>query len=62
MRGVRPTRTCRSGLGRSGGRIRLPYLDAGYDTVTIANMGPHYRSMIDFYGSVIIPRLKDGED
>lgn len=39
-----------------------PYFEAGYDTVNVANMGPHYREMIQFYGSVIIPELKSDED
>lgn len=38
-----------------------PYIDAGYDAVMIANMGPHHREMIDFYGSVILPELRSGD-
>ena len=38
------------------------YADAGYDTVHVANMGPHYREMIEFYGAEILPglRARDG--
>jgi G6PDH family F420-dependent oxidoreductase len=39
-----------------------PYLEAGYETVTVANMGPHYREMIKFYGSMILPELRSAED
>jgi len=34
------------------------YRDAGYDTLYVANMGPHYRDMIEFYGKEILPGLK----
>ena len=33
------------------------YAEAGYDTVHVANMGPHYREMIEFYGAEILPGL-----
>ena len=33
------------------------YRDAGYDALYIANMGPHYRDMIEFYGKEILPTL-----
>jgi len=33
------------------------YRDAGYDELYVANMGPHYRDMIDFYGKEILPVL-----
>ena len=33
------------------------YADAGYDELYVANMGPHYREMIDFYGKEILPGL-----
>ncbi len=35
------------------------YAEAGYDTVHVANMGPHYREMIEFYGAEILPGLRD---
>ncbi|MGN6251706.1 MAG: TIGR03557 family F420-dependent LLM class oxidoreductase [Marmoricola sp.] len=31
------------------------YRDAGYDTVHVANMGPHYAEMIAFYGREVLP-------
>jgi G6PDH family F420-dependent oxidoreductase len=34
------------------------YADAGYDEVNIANMGPHYREMIDFYGREVLPAFR----
>jgi G6PDH family F420-dependent oxidoreductase len=34
------------------------YGSAGYDELYIANMGPHYLEMIDFYGKEILPTLR----
>ena len=36
-----------------------PYADAGFDEVYVANMGPHYRDMIEAYGKTVLPALKD---
>ena len=33
------------------------YREAGYDELYVANMGPHYRDMIEFYGKEILPVL-----
>ncbi len=33
------------------------YADAGYDELYVANMGPHYREMIEFYGEQVLPDL-----
>ena len=33
------------------------YADAGYDALYVANMGPHYREMIEFYGEQVLPAL-----
>jgi len=33
------------------------YRDAGYDSVHVANMGPHYADMIAFYGEEVLPAL-----
>jgi G6PDH family F420-dependent oxidoreductase len=33
------------------------YRLAGYDELYVANMGPHYRDMIDFYGKEILPAV-----
>jgi hypothetical protein len=35
------------------------YRDAGYDALDVANMGPHYREMIEFYGKHILPHLPE---
>lgn len=32
------------------------YADAGYDELYIANMGPHYLEMIEFYGTHVLPK------
>jgi G6PDH family F420-dependent oxidoreductase len=34
-----------------------PYADAGFDQVYVANMGPHWREMIEFYGEEVLPAL-----
>jgi G6PDH family F420-dependent oxidoreductase len=34
------------------------YLEAGYDEVYVANMGPHYLEMIDCYGREVLPALR----
>ncbi|WP_457254758.1 TIGR03557 family F420-dependent LLM class oxidoreductase [Pedococcus sp. P5_B7] len=34
-----------------------PYAEAGFDEVFVANMGPHWREMIEFYGEQVLPRL-----
>jgi G6PDH family F420-dependent oxidoreductase len=35
-----------------------PYVDAGFDEVYVANMGPHYKEMIALYGSEVLPALR----
>jgi hypothetical protein len=35
-----------------------PFLDAGFDTVYVANMGPHWADMIRFYGAEVLPRVR----
>jgi G6PDH family F420-dependent oxidoreductase len=35
------------------------YRDAGYDALHVANMGPHHREMIEFYGERILPVLAE---
>ena len=35
------------------------YVDAGYDEVYVANMGPNFVAMIEAYGSEVLPRLRD---
>jgi G6PDH family F420-dependent oxidoreductase len=34
------------------------YVDAGYDEVYVANMGPHYLPMIEAYRAEVLPRLR----
>lgn len=34
------------------------YVDAGYDEVYVANMGPHYLAMIEAYGRDVLPRFR----
>ena len=38
-----------------------PYAAAGFDEVYVANMGPHYKDMIRFYGEHILPRANRSE-
>ena len=35
-----------------------PYEQAGFDEVYVANMGPHFREMIAFYGEQVLPDLQ----
>ena len=34
------------------------YVDAGYDEIYVANMGPNYLAMIEAYGRDVLPRLR----
>ena len=34
-----------------------PYAQAGFDEVFVANMGPRWREMIDFYGEEVLPSV-----
>jgi len=34
------------------------YVDAGYDEVYVANMGPNYLAMIEAYGRDVLPKLR----
>jgi G6PDH family F420-dependent oxidoreductase len=36
-----------------------PYVDAGFDEVYVANMGPHYADMLRAYGESVLPTLRD---
>ncbi len=36
-----------------------PFLDAGFDEIYVANMGPEYAAMIRAYGSDVLPALRD---
>ena len=35
-----------------------PYLDAGFDEIYVANMGPHYEAMIKAYGDKVLPAVR----
>lgn len=35
-----------------------PYLDAGFEELYVANMGPHFRDMIQAYATQVLPRLR----
>jgi G6PDH family F420-dependent oxidoreductase len=35
------------------------YVDAGYDEVYVANMGPHYLAMIEAYGRDVLPAVRN---
>ncbi len=35
-----------------------PFLDAGFDEVYVANMGPSYADMIRAYGREVLPELR----
>lgn len=35
-----------------------PFVEAGFDEVYVANMGPHYAEMIAAYGSDVLPELR----
>ena len=35
-----------------------PYVDAGFDEIYVANMGPHYADMLRMYGERVLPGLR----
>jgi G6PDH family F420-dependent oxidoreductase len=35
-----------------------PYVEAGYDEIYVANMGPHYKAMLAAYGEKVLPALR----
>lgn len=39
-----------------------PYLDAGFDEVFVAKMGPHYGDILRTYGEAVLPALRSGQD
>jgi G6PDH family F420-dependent oxidoreductase len=36
-----------------------PYIDAGFEEIYVANMGPHYAAMLKAYGRDVLPRLRE---
>ncbi|NNG37199.1 TIGR03557 family F420-dependent LLM class oxidoreductase [Nakamurella aerolata] len=41
-------------------RAYQPFVDAGFDEIYVANMGPHYADMIKEFGSEVLPELRRG--
>lgn len=39
----------------------VPYLDAGFDEIYVAAIGPHYREMIRAFGAEVLPAVRSGE-
>ncbi|MFF5227972.1 hypothetical protein [Dactylosporangium sp. NPDC000521] len=37
------------------------YVDAGFDEVYVANIGPHHRGFFDLYAKEVLPRVKQRE-
>jgi hypothetical protein len=35
-----------------------PYVEAGFDEIYVADIGPHYREMIAMYGEEVLPRMR----
>lgn len=35
-----------------------PYVDAGFEEIYVANMGPHYREMIEAFGNQVLPAVR----
>ena len=56
--GRRPPRASSRAGPRGAPEQLQEYADAGYDEIYVANMGPHYLAMIEFYGSEILPAIK----
>jgi G6PDH family F420-dependent oxidoreductase len=43
-------------------RAATPAVEAGFDEVYVANMGPHYADMIAAYGREVLPQLREAAD
>jgi hypothetical protein len=37
-----------------------PFVEAGFDEIFVANMGPHYKDMIQAYGKEVLPAVRAG--
>ena len=35
-----------------------PFVEAGFDEIYVANMGPHYADMIQAYGKEVLPAVR----
>jgi G6PDH family F420-dependent oxidoreductase len=38
-----------------------PFVEAGFDEIFVANMGPHYKDMIQAYGKEVLPAVRGGQ-
>jgi G6PDH family F420-dependent oxidoreductase len=38
-----------------------PFVEAGFDEIFVANMGPHYKDMIQAYGKDVLPAVRAGK-
>jgi hypothetical protein len=36
-----------------------PYVEAGFEEIYVANMGPHYRDMITRFGAEVLPAVRE---
>jgi hypothetical protein len=36
-----------------------PFLDAGFDEVYVANIGPHFEQMIRQFGATVLPAVRE---
>lgn len=54
---TRSSVVCGSDLDRHVARLRES-IDAGFDEVYLANMGPYYADMIRFYGERVLPATR----
>ena len=50
--------TCGSDPGQHV-KAYQPYIDAGFEEIYVANMGPHYAAMLKAYGRDVLPRLRE---
>lgn len=55
---TRSSVTCGNDVDRHLAHLRT-FVDAGFDEVYVANMGPHYADMIAAYGREVLPALRD---
>ncbi|MBO9524215.1 MAG: TIGR03557 family F420-dependent LLM class oxidoreductase [Nocardioidaceae bacterium] len=54
---TRSSVVCGSDLDRHVAQLR-ECIDAGFDQVYVANMGPYYADMIEFYGERVLPAVR----
>ena len=54
----RDSMVCGSDIGRHIDSFQ-EYVDAGFEEVYVANIGPHYRDMIERFGAEVLPAVRD---